>query len=232
MPDLVQISDAVKSYGAGPGQVQALAGVDATIHDRELTLVLGASGSGKSTLLNMLGGLDRLTAGEVEVQGHRLTTMNDAQLTDYRRRVVGFVFQFYNLITSLTALENVALAAQLVVGARASRKVAAELIDRVGLGARAKNFPGQLSGGEMQRVAIARALAKSPALLLCDEPTGALDAETGRRIMDLLRQTAEGCAVIVVTHNPDFTRQADQVIRLADGRVIPRRAAVDTKAAS
>ncbi|WP_455583205.1 ABC transporter ATP-binding protein [Listeria fleischmannii] len=179
--------------------------------------MLGPSGSGKSTLLNLLGGMDRVTSGEILLDGEDITDYNDKALSNYRKDQVGFVFQFYNLIPNLTALENVGIAAQLTGKSNHSLS----FIERVGLGERKNNFPSQLSGGEMQRVAIARALAKEPSLLLCDEPTGALDSETGKSILELIRHSASDkqTAVVLVTHNAEVAHIADKVIRLHDGEI-------------
>lgn len=220
-----------KSYGSGASAVHALRDVDLQVNRRELTVVLGPSGSGKSTLLNLLGGMDSPTTGSIMrtsfdgeggEQREEVSSLDDAALTLYRRRYVGFVFQFYNLVSNLTAFENVALAASLVTDRTTAETAAGRALDGVGLGHRYHNFPSQLSGGEMQRVAIARALAKAPAMLLCDEPTGALDSHTGIQVMTLLQEAARSTdtAVIVVTHNPSFAAAADHLLRLQDGRVI------------
>jgi putative ABC transport system ATP-binding protein len=198
--------------------VHALRGVDLELPERELVVLLGASGSGKSTLLNILGGLDHATAGQLFFRGTELTAATQRELTAYRRRHVGFVFQFYNLMASLTARENVALVTEI-----AERPMEPEeALDLVGLSPRLEHFPAQLSGGEQQRVAIARAIAKRPSVLLCDEPTGALDISTGIVVLDALaRVNAElGTTTIVITHNAAIAEMADQVIRLADGRIV------------
>jgi len=210
-----------RSYGAGPHRIDALSGVDLVIRKSELTVVLGPSGSGKSTLLNLIGGMDTVTSGTIRLGDDELTGFNEAARTRYRRTRVGFVFQFYNLVSNLTALENVALAASLVMPASRARQSARTVLEEVGLGHRLDNFPGQLSGGEMQRVAIARALAKRPAMLLCDEPTGALDSTTGAQVMALLQSAAHGeTAVVVVTHNRELAESAHHLVRLQDGRVV------------
>lgn len=211
-----------RTFGTGHSAVTALAGVDLRIDAGRLTVVLGPSGSGKSTLLNLLGGMDSPSTGVIRVGADRISELTDAGLTEYRRRTVGFVFQFYNLIAGLTARENVALAASLVMGRRDAARIAEELLDQVGLAHRAGNFPAQLSGGEMQRVAIARALSKKPAVLLCDEPSGALDSRTGGQVLSLLQRTARttGTAVVVVTHDQSLATAADRVIRLRDGHVV------------
>jgi putative ABC transport system ATP-binding protein len=206
-----------KIYQMGEVPVHALRGIDLELWPRELAALLGPSGSGKSTLLNILGGLDHPTAGSVRYRDQELTTTGDAALTAYRRRHVGFVFQFYNLIPSLTARENVAVVTEI-----SDRPMAPEdALALVGLEARLDHFPAQLSGGEQQRVAIARAIAKNPAVLLCDEPTGALDSATGIVVLEAIeRVNAElGTTTVVITHNADIARMADRVIRLADGAI-------------
>lgn len=205
-----------KVYGEEDHQVKALDDVSFDIKAGDFTIILGPSGSGKSTLLNILGGMDRLTSGNFYYDGNDTSVLNDNALSDFRKDVIGFVFQFYNLIPSLTAYENIAIAADL----NNNIDEAERLLANVGLLHRRDNFPSQLSGGEMQRVSIARALAKKPKLLLCDEPTGALDSETGSKILDILRQaTRDNTSVIMVTHNEEFVQYADRIIRLADGRV-------------
>ena len=207
-----------KVYEMGEVRVEALRGVDFDLAAGEFVVLLGPSGSGKSTLLNILGGLDVPTAGEVIYAGRNLTTAGEAVLTAYRRRHIGFVFQFYNLIPSLTARENVALVTELV-----ERPMRPEdALTLVGLGQRLDHFPAQLSGGEQQRVAIARAIAKQPAVLLCDEPTGALDITTGVVVLEALERVNRelGTATVVITHNAGIAGMADRVVRLADGRVV------------
>jgi putative ABC transport system ATP-binding protein len=207
-----------KVYEMGEVRVEALRGVDFDLASGEFVVLLGPSGSGKSTLLNILGGLDVPTAGEVIYAGQNLTTAGEAVLTAYRRRHIGFVFQFYNLIPSLTARENVALVTELV-----ERPMRPEdALGLVGLGQRLDHFPAQLSGGEQQRVAIARAIAKQPAVLLCDEPTGALDITTGVVVLEALERVNRelGTATVVITHNAGIAGMADRVVRLADGRVV------------
>lgn len=206
-----------KTYGEGASAVHALRGVDLAVPDGEFVVLLGASGSGKSTLLNILGGLDRASAGRAFFRDLELTALGDAALTDYRRRHVGFVFQSYNLMPSLTAQENVELVTEI-----AERPLPAlEALDRVGLGDRARHFPAELSGGEQQRVAIARAIAKQPSILFCDEPTGALDSATGVRVLEVLARINEslGTTVITITHAAAIAAMAHRVIRFADGRV-------------
>jgi putative ABC transport system ATP-binding protein len=209
--------DLAKTYAVGDLRVQALRGVNFEIFSGEFIVLLGPSGSGKSTLLNILGGLDVPSSGEVRWRDHDLSHASERELTRYRREHVGFVFQFYNLIPSLTALENVELVTDIV----AAPMDAMEALRRVGLGERADHFPAQLSGGEQQRVAIARALAKRPECLLCDEPTGALDIETGRVVLDALAQANRelGTTTLVITHNAAIAAMADRVLRFADGRV-------------
>ena len=201
----------------GGHKVEALKNVNFEVEDGEYVAIMGESGSGKSTLLNILVALDKPTAGRVVLDGREISALNRKQLTEYRRHDVGFVFQFYNLIGNLTALENVELANQICK----DPLDATGILQEVGLGERMKNFPSQLSGGEQQRVAIARALAKNPKLLLCDEPTGALDYQTGKAILQLLQDTARksGMTVIIITHNSALTAMADRVIRVKSGTV-------------
>jgi len=205
-------------YRMGEVEVHALRGVDMELLEGELAVLLGPSGSGKSTLLNVLGGLDVPTAGRVLYRGRDLTAVDDAELTLYRRRHVGFVFQFYNLIPSLTARENVALVTEIVDSPLAPEQA----LDLVGLSHRLDHFPSQLSGGEQQRVAIARAIAKRPDVLLCDEPTGALDIATGVVVLEALQRVNRdlGTSTAVITHNAAIAEMADRVIRLADGRIV------------
>jgi len=207
-----------KTYRMGEAAVHALRGVDLEIHAGEFIVLLGPSGSGKSTLLNILGGLDTPTSGDVRFLEHQLTGADEAELTRYRREHVGFVFQFYNLIPSLTARENV----QLVTDIAVSPMPAQEALTWVGLGERLDHFPSQLSGGEQQRVAIARAIAKRPQVLLCDEPTGALDYETGKLVLEVIAKiNAElGTTAMVITHNAAISGMADRVLRLGNGRIV------------
>jgi putative ABC transport system ATP-binding protein len=212
-----KLVEVTKEYGTEV-KTLALASTTVEIAQGELTLLLGPSGSGKTTLLNLMGGLDAPTRGTIEVEGQSLTTLDPDELTLFRRRSVGFVFQFFNLVPTLTALENVRLAAELVRGTVAE---ASACLAQVGLGNLGDRFPAELSGGQQQRVAIARALAKKPRLLLADEPTGALDHETGEQVILLLREAARaGCSVIVVTHDEDMIRHADRVLRLRDGAIV------------
>jgi putative ABC transport system ATP-binding protein len=207
-----------KTYRMGEVEVRALAGVDFSLRARELVVLVGASGSGKSTLLNILGGLDTPSAGTVHYRDQDLTTASDSALTRYRRDHVGFVFQFYNLVPSLTTRENV----ELVTDIAPHGRPAAEVLAMVGLGERLDHFPAQLSGGEQQRVAIARAVAKEPDLLLCDEPTGALDSATGILVLEVIERVNRelGTATVVITHNAPIAAMADRVVTLADGKVI------------
>ena len=206
-----------KVYQMGEVRVEALRGVDFAVSAGEFVVLLGPSGSGKSTLLNILGGLDIPTSGEVVYKDHNLTTAGEAALTDYRRTHVGFVFQFYNLIPSLTARENVSLVTEIV----AHPMTPEEALAMVGLDHRLDHFPAQLSGGEQQRVAIARAIAKRPDVLLCDEPTGALDITTGIVVLEAIERVNRelGTATVVITHNAAIAAMADRVVRLFDGRV-------------
>lgn len=212
-----------KVYQMGETEVVALHDLDLELIAGEFVVILGPSGSGKSTLLNILGGLDAPTAGTVVFREHVLTAATERELTRYRREHVGFVFQFYNLIPSLTALENVQLVTELngAGDARAAQRVAEDSLRLVGLGERFDHFPSQLSGGEQQRIAIARAVAKRPDVLLCDEPTGALDAETGKLVLEALRRANRdlGTTTVVITHNIVIARMADRVLRMRDGRI-------------
>ncbi len=216
--DLVfQARGITKVYDMGEVQVHALRGVDLDLYEAELVVLLGPSGSGKSTLLNILGGLDTPTAGHVVYRGRDLHAAGEAELTAYRRRYVGFVFQFYNLIPSLTARENVALVTEIVSHPMRPE----EALEIVNLGARLDHFPAQLSGGEQQRVAIARAIAKRPEVLLCDEPTGALDISTGVVVLEALERVNRelGTCTAVITHNAAIAAMSDRVIRLSDGHI-------------
>ncbi len=206
-----------KVYHVGEVDIEALKDASFSVEKGELAVVVGESGAGKTTLLNILGGMDTLTSGKVILDGREISRMSLRELTKYRRYDIGFVFQFYNLVQNLTALENVSLATQICEDPLDP----AETLRAVGLGDRMNNFPGQLSGGEQQRVAIARALAKNPKLLLCDEPTGALDYNTGKQILQLLQDQARnmGTTVIIITHNKAITPMADRVISVRSGRV-------------
>jgi putative ABC transport system ATP-binding protein len=207
-----------KRYQMGQVEVMALRGIDLELMPGEFVVLLGASGSGKSTLLNILGGLDAPTSGKVSCQGHELTGAGDAALTRFRRESVGFVFQFYNLIPSLTARENVALVTEIATDPMTPEQA----LELVGLGNRMDHFPAQMSGGEQQRVAIARAIAKRPAVLLCDEPTGALDSKTGIVVLQALQRINRetGALTVVITHNAVIAQMADRVIQLSDGRIL------------
>ena len=215
---MIIFKNVTKEYNNASQKILALDSINLKIEDGKFTVILGQSGSGKSTLLNLLGGMDKATKGSIIVDNQDISSLPDHELTNYRRNSVGFVFQFYNLISNLTAYENVGIAAQLTN----NLKEAQDIIESVGLKQRINNFPNQLSGGEMQRVAIARALAKSSRLLLCDEPTGALDSNTGRVILQLLREAAnkEDTSVVVVTHNACIAPAAHHVIKLHDGKVV------------
>jgi len=207
-----------KAYGEGEVAVQALRGVDLEIRSEEFVVLLGPSGSGKTTLLNLIGGIEPASEGEIVVGGSDVSELGEEGRTRFRRETVGFVFQFFNLIPTLTALENVELVAELGDGAAR----APEMLERVGLGDRMDHFPAQLSGGEQQRVAVARALAGGPRLLLGDEPTGALDLETGRTVLGLLHELSHELhqTVLLVTHNAAIARMADRVVRMRDGRIV------------
>jgi len=217
MAAFVTFEDVSKVYRSGEVEIRAVDHISFTIEKGEFCVIVGPSGAGKTTVLNMLGGMDACSGGTITVDGTRVSGFNARQLTTYRRHDIGFVFQFYNLVGNLTALENVELAAQICKDPLDAMTV----LDEVGLAKRANNFPGQLSGGEQQRVAIARALAKNPKLLLCDEPTGALDYVTGKQILKLLQDTCreKGVTVVVITHNSAITPMADRVIHIKNGTV-------------
>ena len=213
----VSFQDVSKIYRSGEVEIRAVDDISFEIRKGEFVVIVGPSGAGKTTVLNMLGGMDACSEGTILVDGSEVSRYNARQLTEYRRRDIGFVFQFYNLVQNLTALENVELAAQICPDPLDAQ----EVLRDVGLADRMNNFPAQLSGGEQQRVSIARALAKNPKLLLCDEPTGALDDQTGRTILQLLQDTCrqKGVTVIVITHNSALTPMADRVIRIRNGTV-------------
>lgn len=221
MPDPIVVAENLtKVYGEGETATRALDNVSFSIEPGEFVVLLGPSGSGKTTLLNQVGALEASSSGSLRINGTEIARMTDTERTEYRRLTVGFVFQFYNLVPTLTAHENVALIAE-ITGDRPDARSEA-MLARVGLGERSMNFPSQMSGGEQQRVAIARGIVKDPPLLLCDEPTGALDLETGRTILELLKSTTEGTdrTVFLVTHNSTIAQMADRVLRLRDGKIV------------
>ena len=213
----IELKDVRRIYPSGGGEVRALDGVDLAVEKGELCVIVGPSGAGKTTVLNLLGGMDMATSGSIRVDGQEISSLRGRGLTRYRRYDIGFVFQFYNLVGNLTALENVELASEICP----DPMDAGEALERVGLGHRKNNFPAQLSGGEQQRVAIARALAKRPKRLLCDEPTGALDYNTGKEVLQLLQDTCrkDGMTVIIITHNSALMPMGDRVIQIRSGRV-------------
>lgn len=217
MKPLIELKDVTKQYHSGEQIVVAVQEVSFTINEGAFVVIVGPSGAGKSTILNLLGGMDTVTTGRIFVDGMDISHYNDSKLTEYRAKKVGFVFQFYNLIPSLSVLENVALVKEVAKDSLDATKV----LELVGLGDRKKQFPTQISGGEQQRVSIARAVCKNPKLLLCDEPTGALDTETGIKILTLLQDMSHKHhkTVIVVTHNQAIAQAADQVIRFRDGKI-------------
>ena len=212
----IEFNHVVKSYKTGERQINALDDISFEIEQGELCVIVGPSGAGKTTLLNILGGMDGVTSGEVKLDGRMISDMTDRQLTDYRRNDVGFVFQFYNLVPNLTAKENVELASEICKGSLS----ADEVLSSVGLEERKDNFPAQLSGGEQQRVSRARARAKNPKIILCDEPTGALDYNTGKAVLKLLQDTCRQTkkTVIIITHNSALTQIADRVIKVKNGK--------------
>ena len=218
MEKMIVAKDVKKQYVVGSNEINALNGVNFEIEKGELAVILGPSGAGKTTLLNLIGGMDTLTAGELLVDGGNVGKYGKRRLTEYRRNDVGFVFQFYNLMPNLTALENVELATEMCKNALSP----AEVLRSVGLGERMANFPSQLSGGEQQRVSIARAIAKNPKILLCDEPTGALDYGTGKTILQLLKDACKkhGKTVVIVTHNSAIKDMADRVIYIKNGQAV------------
>lgn len=229
-PAVFSATGVTKTYQMGEVQVHALRGVDLELHQSEFVVLLGASGSGKSTLLNILGGLDVPTSGVVRYKDHDLSAYKDTVLTRYRREHVGFVFQFYNLIPSLTARENVSLVTEIAKNPLSPE----EALAMVDLGDRLDHFPAQMSGGEQQRVAIARAIAKRPDVLLCDEPTGALDLDTGVVVLEAIERVNRelGTTTVVITHNVDIAQMADRVINLRDGAIVSDEANPDKKAPS
>lgn len=218
MPHFIEFKNVSKYYNMGENRIAAADGISFFVEKGEFCVIAGPSGAGKTTLLNMLGGMDTCDGGEIYLDGSLISSLSQKELTTYRRFDVGFVFQFYNLVQNLTALENVELASQICK----DPLPADETLRGVGLGDRLQNFPAQLSGGEQQRVAIARALAKNPKILLCDEPTGALDYVTGKQVLSLLQNTCKntGKTVLVITHNSALTAMADRVVRINSGKVI------------
>jgi len=214
---VIQLKDISKTYTMGEVEVDAVKDVNMEINSGELVVILGASGAGKTTVLNLLGGMDRETSGQIIVEGNDITAYKQRKLTNYRRNKIGFVFQFYNLISNLNALENVEFAADVCEGHFDSK----EVMEKVGLQDRLYNFPSQLSGGEQQRVAIARAIAKNPLLLLCDEPTGALDYETSKQVLELLTDINKQYqkTVIIITHNAAIAEISDKIIEMKSGRI-------------
>lgn len=215
--EFIEVKNLTKKYVSGNIEVTAVDDISFEIKKGEIVVIVGASGAGKTTLLNILGGMDNLTYGQVIIDGKDISNYNDSQLTEYRRNDIGFVFQFYNLIQNLTVIENVELATQLCKNSLKPE----EILNKVGLRDRMNNFPAQLSGGEQQRVAIARAICKNPKLLLCDEPTGALDYKTGKQILKLLQDTCrlEHMTVVIITHNSAISPMADKVIKFKNGSV-------------
>lgn len=218
---IIEFKNVSKEYNTGEAPIKALNGASFSIEKGELAIILGSSGAGKTTALNILGGMDRATTGNVIIDGNDITEYNKKNLIKYRRLDIGFVFQFYNLVPNLTARENVELAAQVC----ADYMDPDEVLEQVGLSERKQNFPSQLSGGEQQRVSIARALAKKPKMLLCDEPTGALDYVTGKQILQLLQDTCrkQGMTVVLITHNSAIAPMADRIIRFKSGTVIEEK---------
>jgi putative ABC transport system ATP-binding protein len=214
----IKLQDVCKTYQMGEVEVPVLRGINADLFEKELTVVLGASGSGKSTLLNMIGGIDTPTSGQVIFEGRDVATFKDKQLTEYRRTRVGFVFQFYNLVASLTAKENVEVSTEVVDNPMDPE----DALNKVGLGDRIDHFPAQMSGGQQQRVAIARALAKNPRLMLCDEPTGALDHDTSILVLNLLKKLNRdlGTTIIMITHAPPIAEMAHRVVHIGSGKVM------------
>ena len=215
--EFIEVKNLTKKYVSGNIEVTAVDDISFEIKKGEIVVIVGASGAGKTTLLNILGGMDNLTYGQVIIDGKDISNYNDSQLTEYRRNDIGFVFQFYNLIQNLNAIENVELATQICTNTLNPEMV----LEQVGLSKRIKNFPSQLSGGEQQRVAIARAIAKNPKILLCDEPTGALDYKTGKEVLKLLQDTANknNMTVIIITHNQAIAPMANRVIKMKSGKI-------------
>ncbi len=214
----IEVKEIVKKYKTGDVEINAIDDVSFEIEQGEIVVIVGASGAGKTTLLNLIGGMDTPTYGKISIEGRDISNYNEKQLTEYRRNDIGFVFQFYNLVQNINVLENVELATQICKDSLQPEKV----IEQVGLSNRIKNFPAQLSGGEQQRVAIARAIAKNPKLLLCDEPTGALDYKTGKEVLKLLQDTARKnkMTVLIITHNQAIAPMADRIITMKSGKII------------
>ena len=215
--EFITFENVEREYHVGDATIKAVDGISFQLKRGTFNVVLGQSGAGKTTVLNLLGGMDLPTAGRISVNGHKISGMSERELTNYRRAQIGFVFQFYNLVPNLTALENVQLAEEICTDPLDAR----EILQRVGLEKRMHNFPSQLSGGEQQRVSIARALAKNPQIVLCDEPTGALDSETGRKVLRLIRDVVLdlGKTVIIVTHNAPIAEMAQTVLHMKDGKI-------------
>ena len=213
----IKVENLTKEYTMGEIKLLAIDNVSFEINEGELTVILGPSGAGKTTILNILGGMDSPTSGSIIIDGKDISKYNDKQLTYYRRNDIGFVFQFYNLVQNLTALENVELASQICKDTIPAK----EVLDKVGLTKRMNNFPSQLSGGEQQRVAIARAIAKKPKLLLCDEPTGALDSVTGKKVLEVLQDIGKkyNITVVIITHNQIISQMAGKVIKMKNGKI-------------
>ena len=213
----ISLEKVSKTYQTGEVTIHALNNADLTVEKGEICIIVGESGAGKTTLLNIIGGMDSLSSGKLMVDNIPVSSLRSHELTNYRRNEIGFVFQFYNLIPNLTVLENVEMSAQLC----SNHKDAREILEKVGLGQRLNNFPAQISGGEQQRVAIARALVKDPKLLLCDEPTGALDYRTGKSILELLQQTSrdENMTVLIITHNKAICEMGDRVVQVRSGQI-------------